>query len=110
MFKRLELQALRADLGTVTSLLQQRTDVADPIGFLQLSQRRDTLVAKMAEVTGSECQRAAVGLFFSGDLVIGSLGIDASFATKTVTLFQEMVHGPTVDAQLRTRASIWGLT
>ena len=91
MLKRLELQALRADLGAVNSLLEERNEESDPIGFLQLSQRRDTLVAKMGEVEVLDSHRAAVGLFFSGGPVIGSLGIDASFAAKTVSLFQEMV-------------------
>lgn len=91
MLKRLELQALRADIGTVNSLLKERTQESDPIGYFQLSHRRDTLMAKMEEVASVNSHRAAVGLFFSGGPVIGSLGIDASFAAKAVTLFQEMV-------------------
>lgn len=91
MLKRLELQALRADLGSINSLLEERTPEADPIGFLQLSQRRDALLAKVDEVVAVSTHRAAVGLFFSGGPVIGSHGIDATFAARTVTLFQEMV-------------------
>ncbi|ATH13054.1 hypothetical protein CHL79_11825 [Delftia acidovorans] len=91
MLKRLELQALRADLAAVNSLLAERTQESDPIGFFQLSRRRDTLTAKMDKVAAVDSHRAAVGLFFAGGPVIGSLGIDATFAAKTVTLFQEMV-------------------
>lgn len=91
MLKRLELQALRADLGALESLLETRTKESDPIGYFQLSKRREKLLAKIEEVSAIPSHRAAVGLFFAGGPVIGSLGIDATFAAKAVTLFQEMV-------------------
>lgn len=91
MLKRLELQALRADLGALESLLETRTKESDPIGYFQLSRRREKLLSKIDEVAAVPAHRAAIGLFFAGGPVIGSLGIDATFAAKAVTLFQEMV-------------------
>lgn len=91
MLKKLEVQSLRADLGAVEGLLADRTPGTDPIGFLQLSQRQSTLRARLATVEATVEHKAAVGLFFAGGPVIGSRGIDASFAAKAVGLFQDMV-------------------
>lgn len=91
MLKKLELQSLRADLGAVEGLLAERTSQSDPIGFLQLSQRQAALRARLEIVDATVEHRAAVGLFFAGGPVIGSRGIDASFAAKAVGLFQDLV-------------------
>lgn len=91
MLKKLEVQALRADIGSVEHLLQDRTPENDPLGFMQLSKRRDALIAKLNAVQSSVQHRAAVALFFAGGPVVGSRGIDATFAGKTVSLFQDLV-------------------
>jgi hypothetical protein len=91
MLKKLELQSLRADIGTVSALLQDRPLESDPIGHMQLSQRKAALEAQLAQVEEQIQHKAAVALFFNGGPVIGSRGIDASFAGKTVGLFQELV-------------------
>lgn len=91
MLKKLELQALHADIGAVDRLLQGRTAENDPLGYMQLSKRRDALQAKAAGVEATVQHKAAVGLFFAGGPVVGSRGIDATFAGKTVSLFQELV-------------------
>lgn len=91
MLKKLELQALRADMSAIERLLQGRTSEDDPLGYLQLSKRRQALSAKLAEVESVVQHKAAVMLFFAGGPVVGSRGIDAAFAGKTVGLFQDLV-------------------
>lgn len=91
MLKKLELQALRADMSAIERLLQGRTSEDDPLGYLQLSKRRQVLSAKLAEIEGAVQHKAAVALFFAGGPVVGSRGIDAAFAGKTVGLFQDLV-------------------
>lgn len=91
MLKKLELQALRADMSAIERLLQGRTSEDDPLGYLQLSKRRQALSAKLAEIEGAVQHKAAVALFFAGGPVVGSRGIDATFAGKTVGLFQDLV-------------------
>lgn len=91
MLKKLELQSLRADISSLDRLLQGRTAENDPIGFLQLNKRRAALAAKLAEVEMAAQHKAAVALFFAGGPVVGSRGIDATFAGKTVALFQDLV-------------------
>lgn len=91
MLKKLEIQSLRADISSLDRLLQGRTNDNDPLGFLQLSKRRDVLAAKLAEVEVAVQHKAAVALFFAGEPVVGSRGIDAAFAGRTVGLFQDLV-------------------
>lgn len=91
MLKQLEIQALRADIGAVEQLLAGRTPADDPIGHLQLTQRRGKLQGRLAAVETQTRHKAAVALFFAGAPVVGSCGIEASFAGKVVGLFQDLV-------------------
>ena len=91
MLKRLELQSLRADIASVERLLQGRTPDNDPLGFMQLSKRREALEEKLTTVNATVQNKAAIALFFAGGPVVGSRGIDATFAGKTVSLFQDLV-------------------
>jgi len=91
MLKKLELQSLRADISSLDRLLEGRTVENDPLGFLQLNKRRAALAAKLAEVEILVQYKAAVALFFAGGPVVGSRGIDATFAGRTVGLFQDLV-------------------
>ncbi|WP_210253430.1 hypothetical protein [Antarcticirhabdus aurantiaca] len=91
MLKRLELQALQADLQTVSSLLGARTEEEDPIGFLQFSYRRDELTRQIEDLADLHVSTANVGLFFGGQPVLGSRGIDATFGSKAIEQFQMLV-------------------
>lgn len=91
MLKKLELQSLRADISALDRLLEGRTVENDPLGFLQLNKRRSALAEKLAEVEIAVQNKAAVALFFAGGPVVGSRGIDATFASKSVGLFQDLV-------------------
>lgn len=91
MLKALEIQALRADLGAIDLLLQGRTEDDDPIGHRQLSQRHARLTEQLATVEASVQHKAAVALFFSGGPVVGSRGIEATFAGRAVAIFQDLV-------------------
>lgn len=91
MLKKLEVQSLQADISSIDRLLQDRTSENDPLGFLQLSKRRNALAAKLADVKVAVQHKAAVALFFTGEPVVGSMGIDAHFAGKMIGLFQDLV-------------------
>jgi len=91
MLKKLEIQSLQADVSALERLLIGRTTENDPLGFLQLSKRRDAMAARLAQVEVTVQHKAAVALFFAGGPVVGSRGIDAAFAGKTVSLFQDLV-------------------
>jgi hypothetical protein len=91
MAKRLELEALRADLAAVTGLLARRSPQRDPIGHFQFRRRREMLERQIHDLGAVEEPLAEVGLFFSGRPVIGSRGITADFSTKALGSFQAVV-------------------
>lgn len=91
MAKRLELEALRADLAAVTGLLARRSPQRDPIGHFQFRRRREMLEQQIHDLGAVEEPLAEVGLFFAGRPVIGSRGITADFTTKALGSFQAVV-------------------
>ena len=91
MMRRLEFEALRADLAAVEALLKQRSEIEDPIGWFQFNQRKAELESKIAELQTSEVQSAAVALYFGGRPVIELRGIFADFGSKAVAAFQSIV-------------------
>ena len=66
MLKKLERDAIEADLSAVEALLQRRTEVDDPIGWLQFQERKETLTSKLAEIGEHPALAASVALFFGG--------------------------------------------
>lgn len=91
MRRRFELQALRAELSTLVSLLDEANEVGDVAGQFQLSQRISEIEELITQVEPSAHDRAAVSLYFDGKPVLGSRGIETEFAGKTLERFQDMV-------------------
>jgi hypothetical protein len=91
MLRKLELQALRADLASVEALLSARTEDEDPIGFLQFSHRKSSLEDKIADLAAAEINTAEVALFFGGRPVMGSRGVNADFGAKAIEQFQNVI-------------------
>ncbi len=91
MLKKLELDALKADLTNVESLLESRTEEEDPIGYYQFSARKAELQAKIASVAAHFEHHAALGVFFGGRPVQGSRGINADFAGKALEDLQALI-------------------
>ena len=60
MLKKLEVDALKADLAAVTALLAARTEDDDPVGWLQLSGRQADL-ANIDDVAGWRTAEFGVG-------------------------------------------------
>jgi len=91
MLKKLAVQALQADLGSVRTLLDDVRNAGDYIGEVQLVAREAALRGELDAVQQMPTHKAAVGLFFAGGPVVGSRGIDADFAGKAISLFQDLV-------------------
>ena len=91
MVKRLELEALQADLAAVEELLSDRTEADDPSGWVQYS-RRKLEIEKEIEAFGTRPGPAAeVALFFGGRPVFGSRAISSDFSSQALTAFQNLV-------------------
>ena len=91
MMKRLELDSLSADLSAVEALLASRTQAEDPIGWMKYANRKAQLQQQVAAMVIKPDHHASVALFFGGRPVIGSRGIMADFAGKTLEQYQDMV-------------------
>lgn len=91
MLKKLELDALKADLTSVESLLADRTQENDPIGYMQFTSRRAKLQQKIAMVDARFGIHAELGIFFGGGPVQGSRGINADFAGKALEDVQTLI-------------------
>lgn len=91
MLKRLELDALKADLAAVEALLAARTEYDDPVGWLQFSSRKEELQREITAIQAKPDNSAGIALFFGGRPVIGSRGILANFAGKALENYQDMV-------------------
>jgi hypothetical protein len=87
---KLERDHLAAQLAAVTHLLQTLppNDYLARVGF---ESRRAALQHQLDELGQMEERRAAVALYFGGDPVIGSYGVQAEFGTKVIGKFQDVL-------------------
>lgn len=101
MLKHHELASLKADLAAVNALLASRSEYDDPIGHLQLSERKVELESQIKALVHDMEQQAMIALFFGGRPVVGSRGILADFAGKMLEIYQDMVNKRYASAGLR---------
>jgi hypothetical protein len=92
MLAKLERDFLEADIAAVTKLLSVHSEDEDPIEHFQYAQRLEMLQTKIRELNARALQEpAGVALFFGGNPVFGSHGIEVSFAGAAVSKFQDLV-------------------
>jgi len=91
MLRKLELNALRSDLTAVDGLLAEAEGAGDPVGRLQYSRRHEELEEQISRISDIPEHTAGVALFFGGNPVVGSRGIMADFAGRSLETFQEMI-------------------
>ena len=92
MLKKLERDALAADLAAVQGLLSGRSYDEDPTGVFQLEARKDELEEALEHIELRPESHAAMAVFFGGAPVQGSRGIDADFAGGALGDIQEIVR------------------
>ena len=91
MLKRLERDAIKADLAAVEALLKGRTQDEDPVGFFQFSRRIEELNHRLSDLDLAPTANSEVALFFGGKPVVGSHGIQADFGAAAIADFQNLV-------------------
>lgn len=91
MLKKLEHDALAADLSAVNSFLTSHTEDEDPIGHYQFAAKKTTIESKLRELGDRFDGRAEIGLFFGGGPVQGSRGINADFAGRALDEIQTLI-------------------
>jgi len=90
MTLKLDRDQLAADLAALNSLLLS-LPANDYLGRLGLEARRAELREKLGALGEAQERRAAVALYFGGEPVVGSLGIEATFGTQAVGSFQDLL-------------------
>jgi hypothetical protein len=91
MLKKLEVDALKADLSAVESMLTSFTEDDDPIGWYQFNVRKEEIEQALGDVTARHVTHAELGIFFGGRPVQGSRGINADFAGRALEDIQALV-------------------
>lgn len=91
MLKKLEHDALAADLAAVNSLLASRSEEDDPIGYFQYASRKAELEEQLGRLDERIDRHAEIGIFFGGGPVQGSRGINADFAGKALDELQALI-------------------
>jgi hypothetical protein len=90
MMVRLDRDHVAAELSAVERLLAN-TPANDFLGRMGLESRRKHLVERLASLAEMVESRAKVALYFGGEPVIGSVGVQAGFATNAVGTFQDLL-------------------
>ncbi|MEI6389224.1 MAG: hypothetical protein WCQ50_21675, partial [Spirochaetota bacterium] len=91
MLKKLELESIQAEIGTIDRMLAERDEKTDPLGVMQYRLRRQSLLEEIAGIESNPETSAEIALFFGGRPVLGSKGISSEFATKAIGGFQALV-------------------
>ena len=91
MIKQLSLQGLRADLGQARQMLSCARQVSDLVAVMQFQHRVSELALEIDQLVCGEEPGAHVAIFFGGQPVLGSRGIDATFASKAIESFQRLL-------------------
>src|SRR5215212_9794181 len=90
MTRKTERDEIAADLATVESLLAG-VPPGDPLGRHSLTARRDALVHELAALKAPSHSTARAALYFGGAPVVGSRGIDATFASRAIANYEDFV-------------------
>jgi hypothetical protein len=105
MLKKLEHDALAADLVAVENLLSSHTEDEDPVGYFQFSARKAAIEDKLRRLTYRADRHAELGVFFGGGPVQGSRGINADFAGKALDQLQALISKRYSDSEGRLKQS-----
>ncbi len=91
MLRRLRLDALRAELGSVQAQISLSDEHGDIVGSGQFRNRVRQIKEEIAGLEQEDPTRASVALFFSGGPVLGTRGIAADFAGRCLENYQDLI-------------------
>jgi hypothetical protein len=91
MLKKLQKQELMAERGALQGLLTESRAINDVVGAIQFQQKLDEVEEALQRLEAVNPARASVALYFGGEKVIGSYGIQADFAGEILEDFQDLV-------------------
>ena len=90
MMLKLDRDRLSAEVAALNSLLESLPS-NDYLGKMGLEARRNDLQQQLERLAHHEERRAKVALYFGGEPVVGSLGVQAGFGTSVVGSLQDLI-------------------
>ena len=90
MTLKFERDQLAAEIASLDGLLGS-LPANDFLGRIGLEARRIEIAEQLANLGHREDRRARVALFFGGDPVVGSIGVEAGFSTNALGSFQDIL-------------------
>jgi hypothetical protein len=90
MVRKFESDHLSADLASVTKILGDLSPES-VLGRIGMEARREDILQSLREIEQAHEPLAAAALYFNGAPVVGSVGIEAEFATAAVGKYQDLV-------------------
>src|SRR5580704_7116395 len=97
MILKLDRDQLAAELAALDRLLAE-LPANDYLGRIGLQARREEIAERFHHLAHVEERRAKVALYFGGEPVIGSIGVQARFGTNALGTFQDLL------------SKVWGAT
>lgn len=88
--RKIQRDELTAQLAAVNDILQSLPE-DDYLGRTGFEERQYQITERLDQLEVAPQHRAQVALFFGGDPVIGSMGIQAEFSTDILGTFQDLI-------------------
>jgi len=92
MPRKLELNSYNSDLQAVKSLYDEAIEYGDVFAEIQYADKIKDIEHSISQIGDTFSPKASVALFFGGEPVMGSKGIEASFAGSALDSFQELIN------------------
>ena len=81
---------IQAEISALTSLIASLPE-RDHLGRSSLEARRQDLVEELEKLVVASENRAKIALYFGGEPVSGSAGVEAEFSTSAISNFQDLI-------------------
>jgi len=90
MTRKIEHEQLTAEIASLEAMLRS-LPANDFVGRIGFESRLEEARSKLAEIEAHEERQASVALYFSGEPVIGSRGIQAEFGATIIYSYQDLI-------------------
>jgi hypothetical protein len=90
MITRFDREHVQAEIAGLDAILEA-LPANDILGRRSLQSRRIRLQEQLAQLAERAERRAQIALYFGGDPVIGSIGVQAEFGAATLNNFQDLI-------------------
>ena len=87
---KLDRDYIQAEISALTALVASLPE-RDYLGRSSLEARRQDLVEELDKLAAASENRAKIALYFGGEPVIGSAGVETEFSTSALSSFQDLI-------------------